>query len=473
MRSLAVLGTGSDVGKSIITTALCRILVDEGRSLAPFKAQNMSNNAGVTPDGGEMGRAQIVQAEAARLAPHVDMNPVLIKPNTDKQAQVIVLGEVLGNSDAWSYFKDTSRLRAVAEAALDRLITKHGAVVIEGAGSCAEVNLRARDFVNFDMAHAADANVLLVADIHKGGVFAQVVGTLDCLDDRDRSRVAGVLINRFRGDIRLFEDGVRWIEQRTGVPVLGVIPWLPQMNVESEDALPLEPPRRGGVRVGVIRLPHIANFTDFLAVSQHAELHWLNQPQSLAGFDLVILPGTKNTRYDLDWLRQVGWDRELAAYSGALVGVCGGYQMLGRSIADPRGVEGPPGTTPGLGYLDVDTEMAGDKHLTRVRGELFGAPAVGYEIHMGRTAPGAEPVFQRADGTWDGARVGRVWGCYVHGLFDEPAALYRVLHALRPDLDLSSLRDAPGREAAREAAYDRLAAHVRANLDLDRLAALL
>lgn len=479
---LAILGTGSDVGKSVLTSAFCRIFSDRGVRVAPFKAQNMSNNAAVTWDGGEIGRAQYVQAQAARLLPTTDMNPVLIKPTTDTGAQVILHGRVLGDTTAKAWFSNTSRARAEAAAALRRLLAAHEGVVIEGAGSCAEVNLRDRDYVNFDMAHAADAPVLLVADIHRGGVFAQVVGTMQCARPADRARVAGVLINRFRGDLRLFEDGVRWLEQASGLPVLGVIPHLPQLHIEEEDALPLEvpldpPPRApdGRIRIGMIRLPHVANFTDFLPFARHPasiDAHWLARPRPLAGYDLLILPGTKNTRGDLAWLRAAGWEPEIRRFhaaGGRILGVCGGYQMLGRTVADPSGVEGPPGAdhgiSPGLSLLPVDTVMAGTKQVAQVRGRLrTGEPVSGYEIHMGRTTvdAGTAPLWCSADGTPDGAQAGQVAGCYLHGLFDEAAAMAALIGATGAHRD--AILSAPGAGAAREAAFDRLAAHVLAHL---------
>jgi adenosylcobyric acid synthase len=483
-RALAVFGTGSDVGKSIVATALCRIARDAGIDVAPFKAQNMSNNAGAGR-GGEMGRAQIVQAQAAGVEAHVDMNPVLLKPHSETGSQVVVLGQVLGNREATAYFHDTSHLRKVAFDALDRIRSQRELVILEGAGSCAEVNLRTRDFVNFDAAHHADAPVILVADIHPGGVFGQVVGTLACLDERDRARVEAVVINRFRGDIALFRDGVAWLEARTGVPVLGVLPWLRNLDVESEDGLPPEvpidppvAPRGDRVRVGVLRPPHIANFTDVAPFARRPEvdLQFLVRPRPLAAYDLVILPGSKNTRGDLRWLRETGWERELKAFEGRIVGICGGYQALGRSVADPGGVEGEAGETAGLGLLDVDTVMGTRKRVGGSSGRLHLGPEVqGYEIHVGRTPAGERPAVLLADGSPDGAvsEDGRVWGCYLHGVFDEPAALHAELSRCRPDLDLSAVPSAPSPVAVREEAYDRLADHVRAHTRAELLGRLL
>lgn len=507
-RSLAVLGTGSDVGKSVVTAALCRIASDAGLDVAPYKAQNMSNNAGVTPDGGEMGRAQIVQAEAARQVPHVDMNPVLLKPTSDRRSQVVLLGRVLADVEAGAYFRDTAALRAAAYGALDRLRARHDALVLEGAGSCAEVNLRARDFVNFDAAHAADADVVLVADIHRGGVFAQLAGTLEILPPADRARVTGLVVNRFRGDITLFEDGVRWLEQRTGLPVLGVIPYFRGIRIEDEDGLSpdirVDPPAHGAgrppegpgrspdgadrVRVAVLGLPHMANFTDVRALDRvpGASVHWLRTPRDLTPYDWLVIPGTKNTRADLDALRAAGWEAPLTRFvrgGGHVLGLCGGYQMLGHTVADPDGVEGTPGETAGLGLLDARTVLRAPKVTTRTGGQLAGSGegVDGYEIHMGRTEVRAAPLLRitrrsgapLAEPEDEGAVSpdGHVVGTYLHGLLDSPAALAALLRRVRPGdafADVEALSDAA---ADRDAQYDRLAAHVRANLDVDRLLA--
>ena len=495
---LCVFGTGSDVGKSWLTTGIARIFERAGIRVAPYKAQNMSNNAGVTPGGGEMGRAQIVQAEACRLAPHVDMNPLLLKPNTDTGAQVVLLGRVIGTMEARAYFSGgMEQRRAPTLEALDRLRAAHDLVVVEGAGSCAEVNLRDRDLVNFPVAHHADAPVLLVADIAKGGVFAQVVGTLEVLPAEDRARVAGVVINRFRGDVTLFEDGVKWLEERTGVPVLGVIPWLWEARIESEDGLPadvqLDPPaptgkeRAQACHVAVLRLPHIANFTDLEALGRHGvQVHYLAEPRDLSSYDLLILPGTKNTRGDLAWLRAQGWEARIDAFrasGGHLLGLCGGYQMLGESIDDPQGIEGAPGGSSGLGLLAVRTVLNAAKQTTRTSGRLVAPdgttiPVHGYEIHVGQSEVDTErsggPMLllddpRRPDGAW--STDGRCGGTYLHGLLDEPAAVRAILGWCRPGLDPDLGSELSAYEW-RQAQYDRLAEHLEEHLDLDRLFAL-
>ena len=315
---LAVLGTGSEVGKSVIATALCRALANRGFDVAPFKAQNMSNNSGVTPEGLEMGRAQIVQAEAARVAPHVDMNPVLLKPSGEAGSQIVVLGKTIGNRHATAQPAGREQLYQAASQACDRLRRIHGTVVIEGAGSCAEVNLLADDYVNFRMAAYAEAPVILVADIDRGGVFAQIVGTLACLPAEHQRRIGGFIINRFRGDLALFKSGIRWLEQKTGKPVFGTVPWFDHIHIEPEDAVTIESPGKDHLKdsshpsIAIVRLPHISNFNEFEPLRRLSgiEVYYLEQVQKLTSFKAVILPGSKNTRSDLEWLRTTGWAEE-------------------------------------------------------------------------------------------------------------------------------------------------------------------
>ena len=483
---IAVLGTGSDVGKSVIATALCRVLADRGLRVAPFKAQNMSNNSGVTPEGLEMGRAQIVQAEAARIAPHVDMNPILLKPTSEVGSQVVLLGEALTNATATAYHQFKARLFQEACRAYDRLAAVHDLIVMEGAGSCAEVNLMASDITNLRMADYAGARVLLVADIHRGGVFAQLVGTLACLEPAQQDQIAGFVINRFRGDLALFADGTRWITARTAKPVFGVLPWLADIRIEAEDSVVLEnpPPLSGAAhnrpRIGVIRLPHISNFTDFdpLANLEGLSLQFLEKAQALTAFSAVILPGSKNTRSDLAWLLQSGWAERLKAYAdagGHLLGICGGYQLLGQHVADPDGLEGRPGTTPGLDLLPVTTRLAAPKTTTRSR-FLWGlAAGSGYEIHMGQTRrDGGHPLLvvternARACSDEDGcvAPGERVMGTYMHGFFDTPEVTRAWLATT--GLEGIAVGEIHG-PAARDRAYDRLAAHFSRHIDTDGL----
>ena len=486
-RSLAVLGTGSDVGKSIVATALCRIFSNAGIDVAPFKAQNMSNNSGVTPDGYEIGRAQIVQAEAARVVPTADMNPVLLKPNSDTGAQVVLQGKVCTTETAQGYFRDTTVWASAAMESLERLMLKHELVVIEGAGSCAEMNLYKRDFVNFRTARAAGAAVILVADIDRGGVFAQVAGTLAIIPPEDRALVKGVVINRFRGDIELFKDGVTMLESMTGVPVLGVIPYFRGFQIDAEDAVPLSAkvdptgePEADKIGVAVIYFPHISNFTDLSPLEHDSQvaLHYLHYPRSLKGYKALILPGSKNVRGDLDWLLSLGWEQEIRAFregGGIIMGLCGGFQMLGESIADPYGVEGAAGISEALGLLDVETVLEQDKCLANARGLIIGetCEACGYEIHMGRSIVSGDCIpFLRVSSRnntpvddLDGAvsRDGKVTGTYFHGIFDEPAVKQWFLSLVEPAYRAERL------ENGRQESYELLAAHFSQHLDLAKV----
>jgi len=493
-KCLAALGTGSDVGKSVVVTALCRIFNDLGIRVAPFKAQNMSNNSFVTSQAGEMGRAQVVQAEAARVPLHVDMNPVLLKPSTDTGAQVILHGKPIGNRHAAEYFADTSHLFAQAKASLERLREAYDLVIMEGAGSCAEVNLRSRDFVNFRMAHAGDAPVILVADIDRGGVFAQIIGTLDVIPRKDRDRVRGFIINKFRGDPKLFEDGITYIERRTRLPVLGLIPYFRHIEIDSEDGMPLdiqidplEIPEPGKTKIAVVRLPHISNFTDFAPLCREpsVSLHYLTKPRSLHEYHLVLLPGSKNVRSDLAWMRLEGWDERLRNYiglGGRIGGICGGYQMLGHMINDPYGIEGPPGKTEGLGFLNVTTTLRKEKILARVTGiwTSNGEAVEGFEIHMGITdrLPGTDHLMritarqgEPVDDV-DGAITpdGTVWGTYFHGLFDLPGFRHSFLDGLNPGCQVESEeRRMVSNTEFKDRQYNLLAEHFRLHLDMPKL----
>jgi len=486
-RALAVLGTGSDVGKSIVATALCRIFGNAGIDVAPYKAQNMSNNSGVTPEGYEIGRAQIAQAEAARVVPAADMNPVLLKPNSDTGAQVVLQGKVCTTETAQGYFRDTTIWAAAAKESLERLMIQHELVVIEGAGSCAEMNLYERDFVNFRTARAAGAAVILVADIDRGGVFAQVAGTLLIIPPEDRTMVKGVIINRFRGDIELFNDGVTMLESMTGVPVLGVIPYFRGFNIDAEDAVPLSAkvdpsgePEVGKIGVAVIYFPHISNFTD-LSPLEHdpaVALHYLHYPRSLKGYKALILPGSKNVRGDLDWLFSLGWEKEIHAFreeGGIIMGICGGYQMLGKSIADPYGVEGPAGISEALGLLEAETVLEQEKYLANARGIIVGetCEACGYEIHMGRSvvSGSCKPFLSVSSRNntpvddLDGAvsADGKVTGTYFHGIFDEPAVKQWFLSRVEPTYRAEKQEKGP------QESYELLAAHFSQHLDLAKV----
>ena len=489
MTNIDVLGTASDVGKSIVATALCRIFRNAGIDVAPYKAQNMSNNSGVTPDGFEMGRAQIVQAQAARVAPHADMNPVLLKPNTDTGAQVVLQGRVCTDKTAREYFGDTRRWAEAAFESLDRLKARHEMIVLEGAGSCAEMNLYQRDFVNFKSARRAGAAVILVADIDRGGVFAQVVGTLSVIPPEDRALVKGVIVNRFRGDKSLFEDGVKMLESMTGVPVLGVIPYFRGFTIDAEDAVPLSSvvdpkrdPSEEKIGIAAIYFPHISNFTDLSPLEEEpsVELHYLHHPKPLDAYKALVLPGSKNVRGDFEWLERMGWRKEIEAFraqGGVIVGLCGGYQMLGASITDPHGVEGAPGASAGLAMLPVETVLEREKALCNSLGTLAGTSFAvsGYEIHMGRTtlAEGASPLVEVterngvASDDLDGAKSedGRVMGTYFHGFFDRPELRAWFLRQLDSGYE-------PAAASPKADPFELLAAHFAENLDLDALFAI-
>ncbi len=494
-KCLSVLGTGSDVGKSIVVTALCRIFSDMGIETAPFKAQNMSNNSCITKEGLEIGRAQVVQAQAARVEPLADMNPVLLKPSSDTGAQVVLRGKAIGNCLAKDYFTNTDFLAGKALESLNRLREDYRLVVMEGAGSCAEINLLDRDYVNFRMARQAGAPVILVADIDRGGVFAQIIGTLNILPPDYASMVKGIIVNRFRGDASLFDDGIEYIERKTGLPVLGLIPHFYHIEIDAEDGMPIETlldPAFGAVgdkvNIACLRLPHISNFTDFNPLIRHKRVnfHYLSKPRDLHGYDLLILPGSKNTRFDVTWLADSGWLEKIRRFDGEggrILGVCGGYQMMGLSIDDPEGIEGDAGTTPGLGMLNVRTVLHKEKLTSCTTGrwpELDNAPMSGYEIHMGRTTAcgDGKPVLSlesrngtpidEADG-WQ-CDDGRLMGVYPHGLFDEPQLRQRFLDKLRPALGLNADDDYQiSLEQFRDRQYDLLAEHFRTYLDMDRL----
>ncbi|WP_189515937.1 cobyric acid synthase [Kushneria pakistanensis] len=474
-----VQGTTSDAGKSALVTAICRILTRRGLKVAPFKPQNMALNSAVTVDGGEIGRAQAVQAMAAEVEAHVDFNPVLLKPTCDQGSQVIVAGHAIGHMKAAEYYAYKPQLLEQVVAAHDRLSNRYDRVVVEGAGSAAEINLRAHDLANMGFAEAVDCPVILVADIDRGGVFAHLVGTLDIISASERERIVGLVINRFRGDINLLKPGLEWLEARTGKPVLAVVPWLEDLHLEAEDGLSRagdSTGAAGGLNIAVILLPRISNHTDFDAVRLHPQVNvrFVRDPKELGAADLIILPGSKHVRADLDWLYERGWSAVLARhlrYGGRVIGICGGYQMLGTRIEDPEGVEGPAGESAGLGWLDLATTLKATKQLHRVTGHcLLGdtrAPVTGYEIHVGESlGEGLEHgVFALDDGRRDGAlsEDGRILGTYLHGVFDHPATLNVLLEwaglAAPAPFDY---------DAHRMAEIDRLADHVEAAIDWSR-----
>ena len=478
MKSLMIQGAGSNVGKSMLVAGLARAMVRRGLSVAPFKPQNMSNNAAVTVDGGEIGRAQALQALACGLEPHTDMNPVLLKPESEVGSQVVVQGRRVATVKAREYAALKPSLMAPVLESFHRLKAAHDMVIVEGAGSPAEVNLRAGDIANMGFAEAADVPVVLVGDIDRGGVIAQLVGSQVVLDQADAARIQGFIINKFRGDPSLFDDGYRMIAERTGWQGFGTLPWFKEAwRLPAEDALDISASPHKGAKVVCLQFSRIANFDDLdpLKSEPGIEVIMLGAGQPIPGdASLVILPGSKSTRADLAYLRGQGWDTDLIAHyrrGGRILGICGGYQMLGTEVRDPQGIEGAPGSTRGLGFLQVTTEMTPDKRLTRTRARHLasGLELDGYEIHIGRTqGPDCTRPFATVDGAPEGAisTDGRVTGSYLHGLFASDAFRASYLRALGlPASDRNH-----GAEV--QATLDALADHIEAHLDVAGLIAL-
>jgi adenosylcobyric acid synthase len=453
--AIMVLGTMSHSGKSTLTAALCRYAARHGRAVAPFKAQNMSLNSHVTPEGGEIGRAQVVQARAAGIESHSDMNPVLLKPTSAQLMQVVVNGMMVGNFTAQEYYSRHLEWREFAHQAYDRLASRYDLIVLEGAGSPAEINLRQGDFVNAAMGEYARARFVLVADIDRGGVFASILGTLQLMEKKHRDRVVGVIINKFRGDVTLLNSGIQEIEHLTGIPILGVIPFLDDLHWEEEDSLGLPTGVDSATAlldIAVLRLPYISNFTDFLPFQGRPglSLRYVSKPEMLGNPDLIFLPGTKNVRHDMDYLRQSGLEKTLLAAAARhipLFGICGGYQILGQMIHDPLGLEGEVGSTAGLNLLAVETTLELEKEMCRVAAQNTalpflpeGAPCSGYEIHLGLTkAIGPGTALLKVLGKNDQpcsensgfiSPNGLVWGTYLHGLFDLPETQSALLQWL-------------------------------------------
>ncbi len=480
-KTLMIQGTTSDAGKSTLVTGLCRVLARRGIRVVPFKPQNMANNSAVTVDGGEIGRAQAVQAQAARLEPHTDMNPILLKPNTDTGAQVVVQGRALANMDARAYHEYKKiALEAVLESH-GRLAAVSDVVLVEGAGSPAEINLRDGDIANMGFAEAVDCPVWLVGDIDKGGVFAHLVGTLGLLSPSEQRRLQGFVINRFRGDIGLLHPGLEWLNAHTGKPVLGVLPYLQGLHLEAEDAVARSPgliPQAECLRVVVPVFARISNHTDLdpLRLHPQVELCWVRPGDPIPPADLIILPGSKSVRPDLEKLRRHGWDmaiRRHLRYGGKVIGICGGLQMLGQGLHDPDGFEGAAGSSPGLGLLDMETTLAPEKRLRRMEGRLVleQAMVTGYEIHMGvTTGPALARPAVHLEGAVDGAlsEDNQVMGTYLHGLFDAAPARDALLRWAGLEV-----RQTPDYRTLREASIERLADAVEEHLDLGLLERLL
>ena len=480
LHPLMLAGTGSDVGKSIIAAAFCRIFLQDGYRPAPFKAQNMALNSYATPEGLEIGRAQAVQAEAAGVPCHTDMNPLLLKPSSGQVAQVVLHGRPIGNSTAYSYFRKEGReeLRAEVNGAFDRLNARYNPVVMEGAGSISEINLRELDLVNMSMAMHAGADVILVADIDRGGVFASVYGSVLLLTPQERKHVKGILINKFRGDLRLFESGVTMIEELCSIPVVGVVPYYKEIYIEEEDSVALQTKQmqaaHGKINVAVVLLRHLSNFTDFNALERDPRVHlfYTNNTDELQKADIILLPGSKSTLADLYELRRNGVAAAVlqAHRNGATVmGICGGYQLMGQEVCDPDHVEGDIERLPGLGLLPVSTQMLGEKVTRQVKFRFRDSTVLceGYEIHMGQTAPvsGVEPspLNDLTDGSTDGYFVDRTcMGTYIHGILDNASFIDYLLEPFAARLEERPF----DYKAFKEEQYDKLAAHVRAHVNM-------
>ncbi|MBR1863954.1 MAG: cobyric acid synthase [Ruminococcus sp.] len=482
-KAVMLQGTMSNVGKSFLTAALCRIFTEEGYRTAPFKSQNMALNSYITADGSEIGRAQAVQAMAAGIEPSALMNPVLLKPTTDVGSQVIVNGRVRGNMRARDYFARKKELIPEIMGAYERLSEEYDLIVIEGAGSPAELNLKKDDIVNMGLAKLVKAPVVLVGDIDRGGVFAQLLGTLDLLEEDERQLVKGLIVNGFRGDRRLFEDGVRILEERGGRPVLGVVPYI-ECDIEDEDSLAgrlqKEGPFRGegDIDIAVIRLPRISNFTDLDVFGQYdgVSVRYVRKAEDLGRPDLLIIPGTKSTAADMEWLRESGMERAVLDCAGEGVpvfGICGGYQMMGLSISDPENAEGGAEIN-GMGLLNSRTVFEREKRQVRTAGKflspggffgcLAGADFYGYEIHMGRTADEGQPLTD-AGGSWQGNAA----GCYIHGIFDSADVSGRLVRALYERRGIRSHGRAVSMDSYRQEQFDLMAAGVREALDIKKI----
>ena len=487
-KAIMIQGTASNAGKSLLAAGLCRIFKQDGYRVAPFKSQNMALNSAITPDGLEMGRAQVVQAEAAGAVPDARMNPILLKPTSAVGSQVIVNGVPRGTMPAGEYFQYRKGLIPEVMAAYQSLAAEYDIIVIEGAGSPAEINLRQDDIVNMGMAKRAHAPVLLCGDIDRGGVFASLYGTVKLLEADEQALIRGLIINKFRGDVDILRPGLGQLEQLTGKPVLGVVPML-DVDVDDEDSLSARLGKRekaGLVDIAVVRLPRLSNFTDFNPLERMEEvtLRYVGSVRELGRPDLVILPGTKNTMDDLRWLRESGLEAAIlkhASAGGAVAGICGGYQMLGRAVSDPEGVESG-GTLRGLGLLPAETQFQGEKTRTQVTGRFLapegifggmaGVPFAGYEIHMGRTgttAPLVEFSTQTGEGRADGLSAGNVWGCYVHGLFDKAEAARALVDCLLAAKGLEPGTAAVDWKEYAQAQYDKLADGLRQSLDMERV----
>lgn len=478
LKPIMLAGTGSDVGKSLIATGLCRIFKQDGYNPAPFKAQNMALNSYATPDGLEIGRAQAVQAEAACIDCSTDMNPILLKPSGEHTSQVVLNGEPSGNADAYQYFRKEGEeeLRKIAHEAFDRLAERYNPIVLEGAGSISELNLRDGDIVNMSMASYADASVILVADIDRGGVFASVYGSIMLQTPEHRKLIKGIIINKFRGDLRLFEEGRRLLEEISGVPVLGVVPMASHIHIDEEDSVALAVKGKNSdsdrINIAVVLLKHISNFTDFNVLERHPQvnLYYATAPADISEADIVIIPGSKNTLDDLLDIRRRGLAKAIVEARGngkTVIGICGGYQMMGEEVCDPDRIEGNLEALPGLGLLPVRTVISPEKTTRQVKFRFIDDERVcdGYEIHMGRTET-SRPFITLDDGTKEGCMADeRCFGSYVHGILDNTAVIEFIL---RPFINMQVYQDF-NPEKYRQEQYDLLAVWLREHLDIQRI----
>ncbi len=494
-KALMFLGTGSDVGKSIVVTAFCRILKRRGIKVVPFKAQNMSNNSYVTLEGGEIGRAQAVQAEACELIPSVHMNPILLKPSSKSSSQIVLHGKPIGVMSAIKYHNFKEKLKKEVLKSFKILSEKYDVILIEGAGSCCEVNLKKNDIANFEIAKLTNAKCILVADIDRGGVFAQIIGTMELLEKKEKDLVKGFIINKFRGDQNLFNSGIEFIEKKTQKPVLGLIPFFEDIFIDSEDSVVIQKDRKRtspltpkGVNIAVIKLPAISNFTDFevLELEQDVVVNYLTDPKELnSNYDLVILPGTKNVIEDTLWLYELGWNKKIEEFlklNKRLIGICGGYQILGTLIEDPYGVESSLSKVKGLGLAPLKTILFKEKTVRKVKGRsfLFNAKIYGYEIHMGKTTSYKDSYFAKltADGKeWFDGYVDdtkRIIGTYVHGIFDSEEFRIPLLNEIRKEKGLPSISSKiKDFYKFKQKEYDRLADIFEQNCDIEKIISLL
>ena len=485
---IMIQGTCSNAGKSLLCAALCRIFRQDGYRVAPFKSQNMALNSFITADGREMGRAQVVQAEAAGIAPDVRMNPILLKPTSDVGSQVIIMGEAQGNRTAREYWGHKKALLPIIKDAFDSLAAENDIIVIEGAGSPAEINLKQDDIVNMGLAKLVDAPVLLVGDIDRGGVFASLYGTVKLLDEDEQARIRGLIINKFRGDVEILRPGLTQLEDLTGKPVIGVVPY-GYFDIDDEDSLSERLDAKAApalVNIAVVKLPRLSNFTDFSALSRVSgvSVAYADKPAQLAGADLIILPGTKSTLADLRWLRESGMEAQILKAHAAgtpVFGICGGYQMMGRTVSDPDNTEGG-GSLRGMNLLPIDTVFRPSKTTTQTRGtlleidgvlsDLSGLAVEGYEIHMGETVrdASAKPLvrlLRREGEIEDGCQTENAFGTYLHGVFDAPEAALRTAQALAQKKGMTLTGEALDTHAYKEQQYDKLADSVRKSLDME------